>query len=107
MQARTIEGGSHGNYRSFRISFAPPAIPEYIKGHQEVDNNSGGADHKPASRSWRKSNWSTYNGNCVELAMLERDVRGLRDSYNPGTTITVSPKALKKLLKSIKKGKFS
>lgn len=57
---------------------------------------------------WVKSSFSFSNGNCVELAWLEQDNRGLRDSKNPnGGMLSVSPKALKAFLKSIKKGKFN
>src|ERR1700691_2149951 len=98
--------------RHFRSPTSQLNDSEGQRGHQRVGGNLNGSvdDANGSSRkqdTWVKSSLSFANGNCVELAMLEQDVRGLRDSYNPGTIITVSPKALKKLLNSIKKGKFS
>lgn len=53
-----------------------------------------------------KSSLSSYNGSCVEIGTNER-LRLIRDSKNPnGGMLSVSPKALKALLKSIKQGKF-
>ena len=34
--------------------------------------------------SWRKSSWSTYNGNCVEVAKLTKDLIGVRDTKDAG-----------------------
>lgn len=33
-----------------------------------------------ASAAWHKSSFSTYNGNCVEVARLGGDVFGVRDT---------------------------
>ena len=37
-----------------------------------------------ARATWRKSSWSTYNGNCVEVAELRRDLIGVRDTKDAG-----------------------
>lgn len=38
------------------------------------------ADASSADVSWRKSSFSGYNGNCVEVADLGRGWMGVRDS---------------------------
>jgi hypothetical protein len=35
--------------------------------------------------SWRKSSWSSYNGNCFELARLRNNSVGIRDSKDNGS----------------------
>ena len=37
-----------------------------------------------AQATWRKSSWSTYNGNCVEVAELRSDLIGVRDTKDAG-----------------------
>ena len=37
-----------------------------------------------AQAAWRKSSWSTYNGNCVEVAELRSDLIGVRDTKDAG-----------------------
>ena len=37
-----------------------------------------------ARATWRKSSWSTYNGNCVEVAELSGDLIGVRDTKDAG-----------------------
>jgi hypothetical protein len=39
------------------------------------------ADTPPVA--WRKSSYSSYNGNCVEIADLPGGEVGVRDSKNP------------------------
>jgi len=57
---------------------------------------------------WTKAFNSFSNNNCVELAMLERNVRGIRDSKNKmGPIIRVSPNSLNTFLDSIRQGQFS
>jgi Domain of unknown function (DUF397) len=34
--------------------------------------------------SWRKSSWSTYNGNCIEVGQLQKDLIGVRDTKDAG-----------------------
>jgi hypothetical protein len=48
-----------------------------------VDLNRGNVVHFPQSTDsvqWRKSSYSGYNGNCVEVAGLGADRIGVRDS---------------------------
>lgn len=35
--------------------------------------------------TWRKSSWSTYNGNCVEVAHLGDGRIGVRDTKDQGS----------------------
>jgi hypothetical protein len=34
--------------------------------------------------SWRKSSFSTYNGNCVEVGCLDSEIIGVRDTEHRG-----------------------
>jgi hypothetical protein len=38
----------------------------------------------PPQGTWRKSSWSTYNGNCVEVAKVHSDLVGVRDTKEAG-----------------------
>jgi hypothetical protein len=39
---------------------------------------------------WRKSSYSGFDGDCVEIATLARGRRAVRDSTNPtGTILTI------------------
>jgi hypothetical protein len=62
-----------------------------VAGHSEagqrrparVDHNRGNGAHFPQSpdfAQWRKSSYSGYNGNCVEVADLAAGRIGVRDS---------------------------
>jgi Domain of unknown function (DUF397) len=56
---------------------------------------------------WRKSSYSSNNGNCVEAALLP-DMVAVRDSKDPnGTALTFSPQSWTALTKAIKDGEFS
>lgn len=42
------------------------------------------ADHQDLSRAaWRKSTYSSQDGNCVEIAINLRGIVAIRDSKNP------------------------
>jgi hypothetical protein len=62
-----------------------------VAGHNEagqhrparVDHNRGNSAYLPQSSDfvqWRKSSYSGYNGNCVEVADLDAGRIGVRDS---------------------------
>ena len=38
-----------------------------------------------AQAVWRKSSWSTFNGNCVEAACLRAGTIGVRDTRDGGS----------------------
>jgi hypothetical protein len=38
-----------------------------------------------AQATWRKSSWSTYNGNCVEVAQFGGGLIGVRDTKGNGS----------------------
>jgi Domain of unknown function (DUF397) len=42
-----------------------------------------------AQATWWKSSWSTYNGNCVEVAELRGHQIGVRDTKNPAPDHTL------------------
>lgn len=49
-----------------------------------VDN--GRAQGEMAAQiTWRKSSWSTYNGNCVEVAEVGTALIGVRDTKDNGS----------------------
>jgi hypothetical protein len=37
-----------------------------------------------AGASWRKSTYSTYNGNCVEIGHLDAKIIGVKDAKHQG-----------------------
>jgi hypothetical protein len=37
-----------------------------------------------AAVTWRKSSWSAYNGNCVEVAVLRTGMVAVRDTKDAG-----------------------
>lgn len=44
-----------------------------------------------ATATWRKSNHSGKEGNCVEMACLSGDASAMRDSKNPEGAVLVVP----------------
>ena len=55
--------------------------------------------------SWRKSSWSAYNGNCVEVAILRGVVVAVRDTNDAGRgpVLTFGPWAWDSFLDALKK----
>ncbi|MEV8117119.1 DUF397 domain-containing protein [Streptomyces xiamenensis] len=51
---------------------------------------------------WQKSSYSTEGANCVNTARSPDGLLWLRESTDPGTTLTVRPAALRGLLRVIK-----
>lgn len=51
---------------------------------------------------WQKSSYSAEGANCVNIAAAPDGLLRLRESTDPGTTLTVRPAALRGLLRAIK-----
>jgi uncharacterized protein DUF397 len=58
-------------------------------------------------RTWRKSSYSTAQGNCVEVCTSEPGTVAVRDSKNlPGPELTVSDQAWSAFVQGIKNREF-
>ena len=52
---------------------------------------------------WRKSSWSAFNGDCVEVAGLGSGLIGVRDSKDSaGTVLVISSSAWQAFLDNVK-----
>jgi Domain of unknown function (DUF397) len=58
--------------------------------------------------SWRKSSFSTYNGNCVEIGRLDSDIIGVRDTkhYGRGPVLAFTQDGWSAFLGGVKAGEF-
>ena len=59
-----------------------------------------------AQAAWRKSSWSAYNGNCVEIAELGGRLIGVRDTKDVGLgpVLIFGDLAWRSFLDSVKNG---
>ncbi|MFF2377315.1 DUF397 domain-containing protein [Streptomyces xiamenensis] len=51
---------------------------------------------------WQKSSYSAEGANCVNIAAAPDGLLRLRESTDPGMTLTVRPDVLRGLLRAIK-----
>jgi len=58
--------------------------------------------------NWRKSSFSTYNGNCVEVGNLDSEIIGVRDTehHGKGPVLAFTPNGWNTFLGSVKAGEF-
>jgi hypothetical protein len=58
--------------------------------------------------SWRKSSFSTYNGNCVEVGNLDSEIVGVRDAkhHGKGPILAFTQNEWSAFLGSVKAGEF-
>jgi uncharacterized protein DUF397 len=64
-----------------------------------------GKDHFMRA-TWRKSSWSSMNGNCVECAELDSGLIGVRDTkdHGRGPVLVFDKMAWRSFIGSVKKG---
>jgi Domain of unknown function (DUF397) len=57
---------------------------------------------------WRKSSWSAYNGNCVEVGDLGGGLVAVRDTKEAGcgSTLTFGPQAWVSFINALKNGEL-
>lgn len=56
---------------------------------------------------WRRSSYSTIEGNCVEVADLDNDAHAVRDSKDPtGPVLKCSPAQWVTFTAAISRGQF-
>jgi Domain of unknown function (DUF397) len=58
--------------------------------------------------NWRKSSFSTYNGNCIEVGNLDREMIGVRDTkhHGKGPVLSFAQNEWSAFLGSVKAGEF-
>jgi hypothetical protein len=58
--------------------------------------------------SWRKSSFSTYNGNCIEVGDLDSEIVGVRDTkhHGKGPVLAFPQNEWSAFLSSVKAGEF-
>lgn len=82
---------------------------------QDRASQDGGAEfperlapHSAGSPAWRKSSYSGYNGDCVEVAVLSAGQVGVRDSkaHGSGPTLRLSGAEWTVFLAAVRAGRF-
>jgi hypothetical protein len=77
------------------------AAPEKHGGNSVVDDSP--AAEVSHDVVWRKSSWSAFNGDCVEVAGLGGGLVGVRDSKDrTGSVLIISSEAWQLFLDNIK-----
>ena len=74
---------------------SPVAVGEHVQSDGDIEANA----------IWRKSSWSAYNGNCVEVAILRGVVVAVRDTNDAGRgpVLTFGPGTWDSFLDALKK----
>lgn len=58
--------------------------------------------------SWRKSSYSNHESNCVEVAELDQETVGIRDSKDKsGPILTFSRTAVRSFVTGVARGEFA
>lgn len=86
---------------------SPGEYAQHIDAAPDGSDMTEGADAAALERAaWRKSSWSAYNGNCVEVASLPGGSIAVRDSKDAGCgpTLVFRSEAWGALLDALKKG---
>ncbi|MEV8479285.1 DUF397 domain-containing protein [Streptomyces sp. NPDC051173] len=60
-----------------------------------------------SSYQWQKSSYSGTSSNCLNVAAASDSTLLLRESDNPGSTITATPAALGALINAIRRDRFT
>jgi hypothetical protein len=73
------------------------------------DAGDGQAKHEMAGfmqATWRKSSWSSFNGNCVEVAELGGERIGVRDTkdHGLGAVLLFEGAAWRSFIEGVKNG---
>jgi hypothetical protein len=75
---------------------------------QSDGDSQGAGQASHAGVVWRKSSWSAYNGNCVEVGSLGGGLVAVRDTKEAGCgpALTFGPEAWGSFINALKNGEL-